>query len=111
MKAEEEHEDNLAKINNPHSQNKDTQYKTTQESSEKIRSVKKVKAEPKVEEEEKTIEKKVTNPQSPTKTGKDNIEFVFNDEGKRIGKRDAQGNFVPYKKRGRPQKGEAAVSD
>ena len=29
-------------------------------------------------------------------------EMVFDDQGKAIGKKDASGNFIPYKARGRP---------
>ena len=95
MKVEAEHDESFAKMTGPNSQKQETQYKTTQESSEKVRSVKKIKTE---EEDVKSAEKK-----SP-KTTKDPFEFVLNEEGKRIGKKDAKGNFVPYKKRGRPQK-------
>ena len=37
------------------------------------------------------------------RTAKD-LELVLNSQGKRIGKKDAKGAFLPYKKRGRPPK-------
>ena len=42
IKAENDHEEDLEKQTSPQSQKQDTQCKTTQESSEKVRSVKKV---------------------------------------------------------------------
>lgn len=53
-------------------------------------------------------EKKVAK---PVKTlTKDQVEIVLNEQGKRIGKKDANGNFVPYKKRGRPGKNAATAN-
>ena len=38
------------------------------------------------------------------KTTQGKSEQVFNEQGKAIGKKDSQGNFVPYKRRGRAPK-------
>ena len=59
------------------------------------------------EEGAKTADKKAAK---TPKTTPDLFKFVLNEEGKRIGKKDAKGNFVPYKRRGRPHKNAATAA-
>ena len=72
----------------------------------------KVKDEMKIKAEEAkcAAEKKALNIKALKTPTKDPFDYVLNEQGKRIGKRDAKGNFVPYKCRGRPKKN-AATAD